>query len=217
MKALVISDTHGLFKYWERLFPIPKDIDMIIHGGDLTNIGEIHEFNEFMFWFKNLEVEHKIMIAGNHDKGLDDPYNRYIILDMIRGIDNLHYLEDSGVTIEGINFWGSPVTPPFMNWAFMRDNDAIVKHWDAIPDATEVLITHGPAHGILDYTDVKGGGSVGSPELLDAIDRVKPKYHIFGHIHDMYGIRKVNETTHICASILDGRYHPTRSGHIIEL
>ena len=85
------------------------------------------------------------------------------------------------------------------------------------PDDTDVWITHGPAHGILDYVDRSGQGSVGCPHLLEAMDRVKPKYHIFGHIHEMYGIREVNGTKHVGASILDGRYHPTRAGHIIEL
>ena len=216
MKALIISDTHGMHKYWERLFPMPDNIDMIIHGGDLTNVGAIHEMNHFMYWFKNLDIEHKIMIAGNHDLGLDN-YNRYAMLDMIQGIDGLHYLEDSGVEIEGIKFWGSPVTPPFMNWSFMREPEDIVNHWDMTPNDTDILITHGPAQGILDWVDYGGQGSVGCPELLEAIERVKPKYHIFGHIHEMYGIREVGETTHICASILDGRYHPTRPGHIIEL
>jgi Icc-related predicted phosphoesterase len=216
MKVLNISDTHGMHKYWERLFPIPKDIDMIIHGGDLTNVGAIHEMNHFMYWIKNLDIEHKIIIAGNHDLGLDN-FNRYTLLDMIQDSD-VHYLEDSGVEIEGIKFWGSPVTPPFMNWAFMRDEERIIKHWDGIPNDTDFLITHGPALGILDWVDYGGQGSVGSAYLLETIqERVKPKYHMFGHIHEMYGIREVGETIHICASILDGRYHPTRAGHIIDL
>ena len=136
---------------------------------------------------------------------------------MILDIDNLHYLEDSGVEIEGIKFWGSPVTPPFFNWAFMKEPDAIKKHWGAIPDDTDYLITHGPAHTILDYVGRNGQGGVGCPHLLDAIERVNPKYHVFGHIHDMYGTKIVNETTHINASVLNDRYRPVRSGHIIEL
>lgn len=216
LKALVISDTHGLHPFWSGQFPIPKDIDMIIHGGDLTSVGAIHEFNKFIYWFNNIDVDYKIMIAGNHDKGLDDPVNRYIILDMIRG-SNIHYLEDSGVEIEGIKFWGSPVTPPFMNWAFMRTPEKIKPHWDAIPDDTDVLITHGPMYGVLDYTEINGAGSVGSKELVDAIERVKPKYHIFGHIHDMYGIKEVDNVIHINASVLNGRYIPVRAGHIIDL
>ena len=214
LKALIISDSHGLHKEWEKNFPIPK-VDMIIHGGDLTNIGTIQGMNDFMFWFKNLPIKYKIMIAGNHDKGLDN-WNRYTLLGMINGIDNLYYLEDSGIEIEGINFWGSPMTPPFYNWAFMRDSEQIVKHWALIPDNTDVLITHSPMHGTLDYIEYIDK-HVGSVELIEAINRVKPKYHISGHIHDMYGIKKVNKTTHINASVLNDEYQVVRAGHIIEL
>ena len=216
MKALVISDTHTLHVGWERQFPIPKNINMIIHGGDLTSIGAIHEMNDFAYWFKNLDVEYKVFIAGNHDKGLDNE-NKYAILDMFYDIDNFHYLEDSGIEIEGIKFWGSPMTPPFFNWAFMRFPEDIVNHWDMIPDNTDVLITHGPPYGTLDYVDYGGQGSVGCKDLVDAIERVEPKYHIFGHIHEMYGIKTEGETTYINASVLDGRYRPMRGGHIIEL
>jgi Icc-related predicted phosphoesterase len=216
MKALVISDTHGLHKAWEKIFPIP-DVDMIIHGGDLTNVGSTYDFEKFLDWFDGLNIEHKVMIAGNHDLGLDsDNYQRMQILEDINRCD-IHYLQDSGVEIEGIKFWGSPVTPPFMNWAFMRTPEKIQPHWEAIPDDTDVLITHGPPHGVLDYVDYRDQGSVGCPHLMDRVHQIKPKYHIFGHIHDMYGIREVEGVTHINAAILDGRYHPVRAGHIIEL
>ena len=61
MKALVISDTHSLHKAWERIFPIP-DVDMIIHGGDLTNIGSVQDFILFLDWYEQLNVEYKIMM-----------------------------------------------------------------------------------------------------------------------------------------------------------
>lgn len=214
MKILTISDTHGLHLQWEKKFLLPE-VDMIIHAGDLTNVGAIHEMNEFMYWFKNLPIEHKVMVAGNHDLGLDNN-NRYTMLDMING-SGVHYLEDSGVEIKGIKLWGSPVTPPFFDWAFMRDEERIKKHWDATPTDTDIWITHGPAYGILDYVERGGQGGVGCKYLLESMDRVKPKYHIFGHIHDMYGIKEVNETTHICASVLNDRYKPVRGGHIIEI
>lgn len=215
MKTLVISDTHGLHLAWEELFPIPEDIDMIIHAGDLTNMGSISDFNLFSYWFKNLPIEHKIMIAGNHDFGLEN-HNKYLILESFRG-SGVHYLEDSGVTIEGINFWGSPVTPPFYDWAFMREPEKIVKHWDVIPDDTDVLITHGPMYGVLDQTLFKGAGSVGCKDLVNAIERVKPKIHCSGHIHNMYGKEEKNGVTHYNASVLDDRYVPVRAGHIMDL
>lgn len=136
---------------------------------------------------------------------------------MFQGRD-FHYLEDSGVEIEGIKFWGSPVTPPFMNWAFMRTPEKIKPHWDAIPDDTDVLITHGPMRNVLDFVDNRFGSErTGCEVLVDAIERVKPKYHIFGHIHDMYGKQEHDGVIHLNASVLNDRYHPVRAGHIIEI
>jgi len=213
MKTLVISDTHSLHLNWENKFPLHDGIDLIIHAGDLTNIGAIHEMNDFVYWFNNLPVKHKIMIAGNHDLGLDN-FNRYTILDIFRGT-NINYLEDSGVEIEGIKFWGSPVTPPFGNWAFMREPDKIKLHWDGIPDNTDVLITHAPPKGILDY--VSRGENVGCPILLERIKEIKPLFHCYGHIHEPYGIKTIEDTTYINAAIVNDRYIPIRGGHIIDI
>jgi hypothetical protein len=57
------------------------------------------------------------------------------------------YLNDSGVEIDGLKFWGSPVQPYFHNWAFNRIGDDICKHWELIPLDTDILITHGPVKG----------------------------------------------------------------------
>ena len=99
----------------------------------------------------------------------------------------------------------------------MRTPEKIQPHWEAIPDDTDVLITHGPPFGILDYVEYGGQGSVGCPHLMDRVHQIKPKYHIFGHIHDMYGIKEIEGVTHINASVLNDRYHPVRAGHIIDL
>ena len=56
-----------------------------------------------------------------------------------------------------------------------------------IPDSTDVLITHGPPIGVLDLS-VYDNISCGCDNLLDAVtNRVKPRLHIFGHIHEGYG------------------------------
>lgn len=217
MKTLVISDTHGLHDRWEQLFPIPDDLDMIIHGGDFSNVGRINEMNEFLIWFADLPAKHKIFIAGNHDLGMDtSDFPRTAMLELIDRYDDVHYLQDSGVEIEGIKFWGSPVTPPFMTWAFMRTPDKIKPHWDTIPDDIDVLITHGPMRKVLDYSTY-GNEDTGCMVLVDAIKRVKPKYHIFGHIHNMYGKQEHSGVTHINASVIDDRYYPVRAGHVINI
>lgn len=120
--------------------------------------------------------------------------------------DSIHYLEDSSVCIEGINFYGSPVTPFFYDWAFNCERgEKIKQYWDKIPENTDVLITHGPPFGILDKTTT--GEIVGCEELAKAVNRIQPKVHIFGHIHEEYGMIAKGETTYINASLLNERYH----------
>jgi Icc-related predicted phosphoesterase len=121
--------------------------------------------------------------------------------------DNLIYLNDSQIVIEGIKIWGSPIQPWFYDWAFNRQRGAdIKKHWDLIHADTDILITHGPAHGILDLTmDYR---NVGCEELIKKIEEIKPKYHICGHIHEAHGVLKNEATTFINASQLNVHYRP---------
>ena len=100
---------------------------------------------------------------------------------------------------------GPPITPWFHDWAFNRTRGRnIRKHWEHIPSDVDVLITHGPPLGILDET--MHGECVGCEDLLEKINTVKPKYHIFGHIHEGYGSISKNGTHFINASILDAGY-----------
>lgn len=214
MNILTISDTHTLQLNWMRDFPIPKDIDMVIHAGDITNVGRYYEYEDFLIWFDGLPAKHKIFIAGNHDFGLENS-KRGDLLKLFDSFD-VHYLEDSSVEIEGIKIWGSPVSPPFFNWAFMRDSVNIQKHWEMIPDDVDILVTHTPARGILDFA-IYGNEHTGCPFLLEKIKDIKPKYHIFGHIHEGYGMEKHGETTFINASVLNERYEPANSGFIINI
>lgn len=118
---------------------------------------------------------------------------------------DVFYLCDTGITIEGINIWGSPITPTFFNWAFNRDRGSnIAKYWDKIPQNTDILITHGPPSGILDRTI--SGSNAGCGDLLKKIELIKPKYHLFGHIHEAYGVYETAHTTFINGSILDEDY-----------
>lgn len=198
MKILFVSDTHGQHR---KLKNLPK-ANMLIHAGDISKRGEDHEIEDFIHWFTKQEFEHKIFIAGNHDFYFEDVTIRQIQRMLS---PNTHYLCDSGVTIDGVNFWGSPITPTFFNWAFNRDRGRnILKHWEKIPLDTDVLITHGPPYGILDYTMSKM--NVGCEELLKKVKLIKPQYHLFGHIHEAYGVYNDESTTYMNGSILDEDY-----------
>lgn len=205
-KIVCISDTHGQ----HRSLNLPEG-DILIHAGDISRVGKLNEIIEFNSWLGTLNYKHKIIIAGNHDFIFENEYNLAKSL-----ITNAIYLEDSGVEIEGIKFWGSPVSPRFYDWAFNRDRgEDIKKHWDKIPKNIDVLITHGPPYGVLDKT--VSGENVGCEDLLSKIQEIKPKFSIFGHIHEGYGIFKDKGITFINACSLNERYKIKNEPIVFEI
>ena len=196
MRFVAISDTHG-----KHQFDLPPG-DVILHAGDVSSRGLKTEIERFLDWFSNLDYAYKIFIAGNHDFFFENaPQSEIQALIP----ENLIYLNDSGVEIEGIKIWGSPIQPWFYDWAFNRQRGpAIQKHWDLIPEDSDIVITHGPVFGIHDR--IVSGTLVGCEDLLPVIQRIAPKVHLCGHIHEAYGTVQVGETLYINASILDLRY-----------
>jgi Icc-related predicted phosphoesterase len=126
------------------------------------------------------------------------------------------YLENTGVTIDGVSFWGSPYTPEFLHWAFMyrRGRDA-KQYWNQIPAGLDVLVTDGPPYGILDQT-APGEEHLGCVELLKAVKAKKPKVHIFGHIHGGAGTFENGDTRFINAAYLNEQYRPAEPAGIIR-
>ncbi len=73
--------------------------------------------------------------------------------------------------------------------AFNLDRGAPLKaKWDLIPNGTDVLMTHGPPHGQLGGRVINGSIDAGCEELTIALARVKPIVHVYGHIHEGYGV-----------------------------
>jgi len=205
MKIVCISDTHRAFNQ----IKIPE-ADVFIHAGDIDCYEFLSEAETFNTWLGTLPCKHKIVIAGNHDGFLE----KNPVKEIQRILSNCIYLENSGVTIDGVNFWGSPNTPIFNSWYFMMDSESLKKNWDKIPENTDVLITHGPPMDILDYVEI-GRRHVGCPYLARRIQDIAPKVHIFGHIHGQHGIQKemninykhyMKETFYINASVMDEWY-----------
>lgn len=199
MKIIAISDTHGLHHGLKNL---PKG-DMLIHAGDVSRSGSRAQVQDFLFWFEQQDYQYKVLIAGNHDYFFEQASSE-LISSMIP--TNVIYLNDSGVEIEGIHLWGSPIQPWFHDWAFNRQRGKeIQKHWNLIPQNTDILITHGPPAGILDIT-VRGNEHVGCEDLLKTIQTIKPRVHIFGHIHEAYGVEEKGGVKYINASVLNLQY-----------
>lgn len=197
MKLICIADTHN--RHQE--IPIP-DGDILIHAGDFSGTGTKNECINFLTWFSSQPHEHKIFIGGNHDFYLEKMYftERKSLIP-----PNINFLQDSGITIKGFNFWGSAVNPGNEQWAFNRQRGReIRRHWDKIPSKTDVLITHTPPYGVKDQ--LKNKTHLGCEELKKRIDKLKLPLHIFGHIHEHYGKIKISPTTFINASSLDNKY-----------
>jgi Icc-related predicted phosphoesterase len=189
MQIVAISDTHGKHR---DLQPLPEG-DVLIHAGYVSRSGTKDQVTDFLDWFATQSHIHKIFIAGNHDFFFEESELKKISRIIPK---NIIYLNDSGVEINGVKFWGSPITPWFNNWAFNRNRGSeIKKHWVLIPNDTDVLITHGPPFGILDETVY--GKRTGCEELFLRVYQVKPQYHIFGHIHEEYGAFTKGEITFV--------------------
>jgi Icc-related predicted phosphoesterase len=219
MATLVfISDTHT--KHYEIDGQLREIHDnhpdaILIHAGDISYRGRVHEVEDFIEWYSSLPFKHKIMIAGNHDFLFEaEPDKCKEIIDRLG--PGIIYLEDSGIELEGLKFWGSPITPWFHNWAFNRVAEKINEHWDLIPTDINVLITHGPAYLTLD--DTRSGLRVGCTGLSEKIKNLSElKVHVFGHIHEAQGIVEKDGVTYVNASILDLYYEVKNSPVILSI
>jgi 3',5'-cyclic AMP phosphodiesterase CpdA len=221
----------------EDLNPLPEG-DVLIHAGDCTNIGKPNEVKEFIEWFMGIKgFDSKIFIAGNHDWAFENhryPHHRgdfewYYHLMNEENLSQLDvtYLEDSGFTIDSsefskpIKFWGSPWQPEFYNWAFNlpRSGDELKKYWDMIPEDTDVLITHGPPSEIKDFVNNwrQPVRNVGCELLRFRVEQIKPLVHVFGHIHEAYGVERNEETLYVNASTCTERYSPSNKPIVIDL
>jgi Icc-related predicted phosphoesterase len=206
-KIILISDTHGLHKHITddlmELYNEYGDDIIILHGGDISNRGLVNEINYFTEWYGTLPFKHKVFIAGNHDFGFEEIRHRNEPGIFIP--DNVIYIQDEMVEVDGIKIYGSPWQPRFYDWAFNVDRgDAIAEKWKLIPTDADIVITHGPVHGIVDSTPQ--GLRVGCEELYKKIIEIKPKIHLSGHIHHSRGYREFNDTLFVNACCLNERY-----------
>ena len=197
LRILHLSDTHGVHR---RLRDLPE-ADILVHSGDFTMSGSEAETLDFLEWVCNLPYGHKVLLAGNHDACL---YGAHL-----DGLDdNVHYLCGSGVEIEGLKFWGVPM--------FMED--CVSGHQEqlyaAIPDDTDVLVTHTPPYGILDRD---GSILYGSRVLLERVSTIRPCLHLFGHIHKAHGMTNDGMTVFSNAAIMDEGYDSLNGPNMLPI
>jgi Icc-related predicted phosphoesterase len=206
-RIVCISDTHN------RLSRVKvPDGDILIHAGDATMAGRSEEIDKFDEDLERLPHKHKIVIAGNHD-WLFQTHPA----EARRRITAATYLEDSEVTVCGLRIYGSPWQPEFCNWAFNLDRgEDLYEKWEKIPAKVDILITHGPPAKVLDRCP--DGRQVGCADLEAAIlDRVRPRLHVFGHIHHSYGQQDFEGMTFVNASVCNERYEPRNAPIVVDL
>ncbi len=207
----VISDTHNLHDD----IIMPK-ADILVHCGDATMNGTENELFAFLDWFDKQDYEHKVYVPGNHDKVVE-PFPNIIK----QGTPaNTHILIEDFVEILGLKIYGVPYVPLGPNWAYTYSRQDVGKAnqiWNKIPTGLDILITHGPPMGIKDWAY---GQHFGCPILRKAIAKTKPKYHLFGHIHeDQREIQdpEMTDTIFVNAALLDEQYTLTKEPFLLEI
>jgi Icc-related predicted phosphoesterase len=184
LRIVLLSDMHEL----HREVDVPEG-DILLCAGDWTmqsrSLRSIADFNQ---WLGELPHQHKICVPGNHETYLQTtPTNRSLLTNAI-------LLINEGVEIEGLRIWGSPVTPVGPAFGVISAEERR-RLYGTIPEDTDILITHGPPRGILDHAPGSHFLS-GDQELLDAVTRLKPRCHTFGHVHLPQNSPRIFETEH---------------------
>lgn len=205
MKIVCISDTHNQ----QHRLSVP-DGDLLIHAGDLSIYGTVEEINSALKWLAQLPHKHKIVVAGNHDFAFEHKSFGLVIP------DGITYLENSTTEVAGFKVWGSPVCPPFYKWAFMWPLHQRQELYESIPDGIDIVISHSPVMGILDYAN--RGCHAGCPALMHELrTRVRPRLCVSGHIHEDAGLCEVDGTLYVNASMLNKQYDIANQARVIEL
>jgi Icc-related predicted phosphoesterase len=178
MDLVFFGDTHEL----HREVNIPAG-DVLICTGDFTMFSKsfraIRDFDE---WLGEQPHRYKLVVPGNHEFFLEADSQRRSLL------SNARVLIDEAVTIEGLCFYGSPMTPLYGGAFGKSSSSERSQHWSKIHDDTHILVTHGPPHGILDLSPGQLD-RMGDPELLYRIRELRSlRLHAFGHVHGAYGL-----------------------------
>ncbi|KAJ0394959.1 hypothetical protein P43SY_000857 [Pythium insidiosum] len=226
MKVVCISDTHGLHEELLAATGIP-DGDVLIHAGDFTDTGDRDEVLAFNAFLARLPHRYKLVVAGNHESTFDRAFypahwqqyghRQAYDPDEVRALlTNALYLEDQAVVIDGFLFYGSPWQPEFCSWAFnLPRGPQLLDKWQRIPDAVDVLVTHTPPLG---RGDQVGHLRVGCADLLREVQsRIRPQFHVFGHVHEGYGSSSDGVTTFLNASSCTHEYEAVNPPMVLDL
>lgn len=205
IRLVLMSDTHGHHRQVE-----VADGDLLIHAGDFTFFnGSTFAIRDFSDWLGQLPHRSKVLIPGNHDSGFVDPAFRELITEAT-------LLINEGTVMQGLRIWGSPCTPN--DWGVFGPGTAQEREglFSRIPEDTDILVTHGPPRGILDQSAL-GGKHQGCDQLLTAVRRVRPRVHVFGHVHQHYGMVRSAGTLFVNAALAASDYSIAKCPIVLEI
>lgn len=214
MKIAALSDLHGNFQIIPELFD--SKIDLLLVGGDIlsgSHLTQLAQFNQFITWVENINPRKCLFVWGNHD---------YLNPSINDGNNKVVCLHDTMTEFEGVHVYGSPWTPIFCNWNWMKEDSDLKQHWENIHPKTDILMTHGPAYGVCDVPlEDPSIGHVGSRSLRHELIKCNDiKYHFSGHIHSAshdlksyysHGMKSA------CVSLLNEKYRMTYKPLVIEI
>jgi Icc-related predicted phosphoesterase len=221
MKILALSDTHNFGYPLDHL----PDADILIHAGDACMNGNKKEHIAFCNWMSAArhKYQHRIYVPGNHDQQFcGPPFDNEAAQSVYA-----HVLINESICIEGLTFYGSPITRPAgHDWYYFRSDIERAKHWATVPKC-DVLVTHDPPFGIGDRLE-SNGENIGCNAIRQYVENHCPILHIFGHIHEGHGVYSAKyregmldnpnaKTTFINAAIRDSRYARTQCPWLIHI
>ena len=232
MRIVALSDQHGFL-------PDVPPCDLLIVGGDVCPDrvdGALAEHSPAVQkawfddharpWLARAPATHKILTWGNHDWcgqacdfSDDFPGRAYsttlqVVVDAGTRVPSAHEAERM------VSVWATPWSNQFMHWAFMKARPDLAQVYAAIPDGIDILVSHQPPLGHGDRHHPPGAEEaehLGNPDLLAAIDRIKPRVVICGHIHGGHGRFDYNGTPIYNVSVVDDSYRLVRPATVIDV
>jgi len=185
-----MADTHARYdRYDPGAFPT---CDVFLFAGDVAVETEA-QLRAFDRWLGRLPVERAYLTPGNHDFVFETKPDA--------ALENGRCLLHESTTLQGVSFFGSPFQPAFFDLAFNRPRgEALRSLWADIPETTDVLLTHTPPAGVLDVPARCGDEGVGCGALRRRLEELSVDLHVFGHVHEDYGVERRQGTTFVNAA-----------------
>lgn len=155
----------------------------------------------FANWLRNIDAKHKIVVGGNHDFAMQRWNEHYRHMPWT-------YLQDRYTEVEGLKIWGTPWVTNLPSWAFNATELDIAKKYDKMPRDVDIIVSHGPAYGIVDRLVgiVSHVGSTTAANRLMYEDWPKLKAFVCGHIHEAHGYENVKGIDFYNVAYLDRNY-----------